>query len=73
MLLTEQEIDKLSGSPDCWSGPGLGARFDSRTFARKVEAEVRDRCAKKAAPEHIPFSDEEWRVRCDVRDSILGA
>lgn len=38
-----------------------------------VEAEVRERCAEKAAPEHIPFSDDEWRVRCEVRDAILGA
>lgn len=37
-----------------------------------VEAE-RERCAAEAAPEHIPFSDEEWRIRCEIRDAILGA
>lgn len=38
-----------------------------------AQAAERERCAKKAAPEHIPFSDDEWRVRCEVRDSILEA
>lgn len=36
-------------------------------------AAERKRCAAKAAPEHIPFSDEEWRVRCEIRDAILEA
>lgn len=39
---------------------------------RKLAAE-RERCAAKAAPERIPFSDEEWRIRCEIRDAILEA
>jgi len=33
----------------------------------------RERCAKIAAPETVPYSDDEWRVRCEVRDAILDA
>jgi hypothetical protein len=33
----------------------------------------RERCAAIAAPEHIPYSEDEWRVRCEVRDAILEA
>ncbi len=35
-------------------------------------AAERERCAAIAAPERIPFSDDEWRVRCEIRDEILG-
>lgn len=41
--------------------------------ASRMVLEERDRCAKAAAPEQIPYSDEEWRVRCEVRDAILDA
>ena len=34
---------------------------------------VRKQCAAIAAPESIQYSDEEWRVRCEIRDAILGA
>lgn len=44
--MTDDEIDKLHDSIDCWSGYGLGARFDHRAFARKVEAAERERCAR---------------------------
>lgn len=36
------------------------------SFARLIV----DRCAEVAAPERIPFNDEEWRVRCEVSDAI---
>ncbi len=41
--------------------------------ASRMVLKERDRCAKTAAPEHIPYSDDEWRVRCEVRDAILDA
>ena len=46
--MTDDDIDKLHDHIDCWSGYGLGARFDHRAFARKVEAAERERCAKLA-------------------------
>lgn len=36
----------------------------------KIQAAERELCAAIAAPERIPYSDEEWRVRCEVRDAI---
>lgn len=54
--------------PQGWSG-GTLVYTEAQMLAR-VAAE-RERCAAKAAPERIPFSDDEWRVRCEVRDSIL--
>jgi hypothetical protein len=41
-------------------------------IAECVDTE-RKRCAAIAAPESIPYSDDEWRVRCEIRDAILGA
>lgn len=34
-----------------------------------VQAE-RKRCAELAAPERFVYSDDEWRVRCEIRDAI---
>ncbi len=47
-------------------------RFAQACAALGTEAE-RKRCAEIAAPERIPYSDDEWRVRCEVRDAILDA
>ena len=41
--------------------------------SRIMVLKERDRCAKVAAPEHVTYSDDEWRVRCEVRDAILDA
>jgi hypothetical protein len=44
--MTDDDIDKLHDSIDCWSGFGLGAVFDHRAFARKVEKLAREHCAE---------------------------
>lgn len=41
--MTDDELDSLHDNIDCWSGYGLGARFDYRAFARKVLAAERAR------------------------------
>jgi hypothetical protein len=50
------------------------AQHEARTaLARGVAAgmaQERERCLAIAAPEHIPFNHEEWRVRCEIRDAI---
>lgn len=40
------------------------AGYDSMLYERK-------RCAAIAAPERFVYSDEEWRIRSEVRDAIL--
>lgn len=40
---------------------------------RDALRELLGNCARMAAPEHVVFSDDEWRVRCEVRDSLLAA
>jgi hypothetical protein len=35
--LTDEQIDRLIEHSDCWTGPGLGARFKKEAFARLVE------------------------------------
>lgn len=43
------------------------------TVWQAAAAYERQRCAEIAAPERMPYSDDEWRVRCEVRDAILDA
>lgn len=33
--LSDEQLDRLEDG--CWDGPGLGARFDKRKFARAIE------------------------------------
>lgn len=53
--------------------PSEDARQPLQIFADLLLNAERDRCGELAAPEHIPFSDDEWRVRCEVRCAILAA
>lgn len=46
---------------------------EAEALIERARIEERERCAKKAAPDHIQYSDDEWRVRCEVRDSILDS
>ena len=39
--------------------------------AQEVSHAERAKCAEIAAPERFVYSDDEWRVRCEVRDAIL--
>ena len=41
----------------------------ARGVAAGMAAE-RARCVAIAAPERTPFNDDEWRVRCEIRDAI---
>lgn len=59
--MTDDEFDNLQAEYDLC---GVDGRL--RDFAEAVLAAERERCAKMAAPEHIPFSDDEWRVRCEL-------
>lgn len=35
--LTDEQIDRVIGHPACWTGPGLGASFKKKVFARLIE------------------------------------
>ena len=41
-----------------------------RAYAQAAVLEEREACAEIAAPERTPYSDDEWRVRCEVRAAI---
>lgn len=41
-----------------------------RNYAQAAVLEEREACAEIAAPERTPYSDDEWRVRCEVRAAI---
>jgi len=56
---------------DLFIADQMRAYGDARAAA--AAAAERDRCAKIDAPEHIPFNDDEWRTRCEIRDAILDA
>ena len=57
------------GNPDERSVP-LYTLSDLVAYSLALVAEERARCADLAAPERFVYSDEEWRVRCEIRDAI---
>lgn len=73
MTMDDSQIHRLMTQSGCGGTltPAV-RRFAQACAALGTEAE-RKRCAEIAAPERIPYSDDEWRVRCDVRDAILDA
>ena len=73
MTMDDSQIHRLMTQSGCGGTltPAV-RRFAQACAALGTEAE-RKRCAEIAAPERIPYSDDEWRVRCEVRDAILDA
>ena len=51
---------------------GTVSRDDLEALIAASIKQAREQCAAESAPERIPYSDEEWRVRCEIRDAILG-
>ena len=43
-----------------------------RAYAAAAVAREREKIAAMIAPEHLVFSDEEWRLRCELADAIRG-
>lgn len=71
--MDDSQIHRLMTQNGCGGTLTPAVRRFAQACAGLGADTERQRCAAIAAPERIPYSDDEWRVRCEVRDAILDA